>query len=337
VTGSLLHVTSGDSAGNTLRQTTIGGAVLPWRDVLHEGPVPAGSRASLRAARAAFLSAWGWGGKSAISGDLERRDRQLVDALRDGRNVVLWFEHDLYDQLQLLDVLSLIAETGVEISTLELLVVGAFPGRPGFRGLGELTAEQLESLWPARVPASSELVATAADLWEAVRAPTPESLAERARRAQPGLPFMAPALQRLLEELPAPRDGLSGTERRALAAVAAGADTPVAAFLAAQDGEPAPFLGDAWFFRVLAELGSGDARLVETAGREPLPIPPPLGEPGTFGQLRLRLTPEGRRVCSGEADRVELLGIDRWVGGTHVVPGVVWRWDADASLLVGPQ
>ena len=38
---SLLHVTNGESAGNTLRQTALGGAVLPWQDVLHEGPVPA--------------------------------------------------------------------------------------------------------------------------------------------------------------------------------------------------------------------------------------------------------------------------------------------------------
>ena len=33
---SPLHVTNGDSAGNTLRQTALGGAVLPWQDVLHD-------------------------------------------------------------------------------------------------------------------------------------------------------------------------------------------------------------------------------------------------------------------------------------------------------------
>ena len=38
---ALLHVTNGESAGNTLRQTGLGGAVLPWQDVLHEGPVRA--------------------------------------------------------------------------------------------------------------------------------------------------------------------------------------------------------------------------------------------------------------------------------------------------------
>src|SRR5438046_5396113 len=93
----LLHVTNGESAGNTLRQTVLGGAVLPWQDVLHEGPVPAGPRPGLRQARAAFLSGCGWGSGQAVLSALERRDQQLVQALRGGCQVVLWFEHDLYD------------------------------------------------------------------------------------------------------------------------------------------------------------------------------------------------------------------------------------------------
>jgi hypothetical protein len=43
---------------------------------------------------------------------------------------------------------------------------------------------------------------------------------------------------------------------------------------------------------------------------------------------------EGRRGLSGEADRVELLGIDRWLGGTHLRPGHVWRWDPAARPVV---
>ena len=57
--------------------------------------------------------------------------------MRDRRQVVLWFEHDLYDQLQLLDILTLVSATG---GTPQLIVVGSFPGKPSFRGLGELTA-----------------------------------------------------------------------------------------------------------------------------------------------------------------------------------------------------
>ena len=51
------------------------------------------------------------------------------------------------------------------------------------------------------------------------------------------------------------------------------------------------------------------------------------------GYLSLQLTANGERSLRAEADRVELLGIDRWVGGTHVTPDNVWRWDPAALRL----
>jgi DNA-binding transcriptional MerR regulator len=330
---SVLHITNGESAGNTLRQTTLGGAVLSWQDVLHEGPVPALPRQKLLRTRARFLADCGWGSRQALLSSLERRDRQLLEALRDELHVVLWFEHDLYDQLQLLDVLAL-ART--EKAAPELIVIGAFPGKPSFAGLGELTAHELETLWPAREPAAPATLAAAADAWTAFQAPEPTALAEWATRDTAGLPFLAPALRRLLEELPAPADGLSGTERRALNAVADGAGTPPAAFGATQRLEPAPFLGDAWFYRALAAVGHGGARLVETGEGAPLPAPPPLSDTQQFARLQLRLTATGEGALRGEADRVELLGIDRWIGGTHITPDNTWRWDSVELKLVRP-
>ena len=106
-------MTNGESAANTLRRTALGGAVLSWQDVLHAGPVPAVTRPELLRCRAAFLSDCGWGGRRAILASLERRDRaQLERASPSGMPVVLWFEHDLYDQLQLLDVLALAGTAG---------------------------------------------------------------------------------------------------------------------------------------------------------------------------------------------------------------------------------
>jgi len=325
----LLHVTNGESAGNTLRQTGIGGAVLPWQDVLHEGPVPAGSRAELRRLRAAFLSSCGWGSRRALLASLERRDRQYFEALRDGLHVVLWFEHDLYDQLQLLDALAL---AHGESTSPQLIVIGAFPGKPGFAGLGELTADELETLWPARELASQDTLDVAVAIWEAFRGPEPSALADWSGRSIPGLPFVAPALRRLLEELPAASDGLAATERRALQAVAEGARTPQVAFLAVQRAEEAPFLGDAWFYRALVTLG----RLLETLDGTPLPAAPPLTDGQVFARLPIRLTEEGERVLRGELDRVELLGVDRWLGGTHVTADNLWRWDAVAGALIPP-
>ena len=167
---SLLHITNGESAGNTLRQTTLGGAVLPWQDALHEGPVPALPRKDLLRTRARFLAGCGWGGRQALLSSLERRDRQLLDALRDDLQVVLWFEHDLYDQLQLLDVLALAHTEG---AAPELIVVGSFPGRPSFAGLGELTASELETLWPSRCGATPAALEAAGSAWAALQAPEP--------------------------------------------------------------------------------------------------------------------------------------------------------------------
>ena len=330
----LIHVTNGESAGNTLRQSALGGAVLPWQDVLHDGPVPQVPRPELLRARAGFLSDCGWGSRRAILSSLERRDRQFVEALRDGLQVVLWFEHDLYDQLQLVDTLALAHEAS---ASPELIVVDAFPGKPSFHGLGELTANELETLWPARRPAAPDALAAAATVWDAFRAPEPTALAEWTKRGSSELPHLAPAVRRLLEELPAPTDGLSGTERRALQAIAAGASTPAAAFVDAQHLEKAPFLGDSWFYRALATLGRGPVRLVETQAGGRLPEAPPLSDGQVFSRLRLRLTEEGERVLRAEADRVALLGVDRWIGGTHITLENLWRWDRRSEALVPPS
>jgi hypothetical protein len=45
------------------------------------------------------------------------------------------------------------------------------------------------------------------------------------------------------------------------------------------------------------------------------------------------VTELGERVLAGEADRVELLGIARWVGGTRITTDDVWRWDAATQTL----
>jgi hypothetical protein len=136
---TVLHLTNGDSVVGSLLQSQIEGAAFAWRDVYHEGPVRSGERSRVIDARAAFLSSCGWGDEDTLRGELLARDARFVDALREGREIVLWFEHDLYDQLQLVDVLALAGETGFDPEQLELIEIGSYPGRPGFRGLGELS------------------------------------------------------------------------------------------------------------------------------------------------------------------------------------------------------
>jgi Domain of unknown function (DUF1835) len=310
--GTLLHVTNGESAGNTLRQTALGGAVLSWQDVLHEGPVPDVPAAELRRARARFLSECGWGSERSLLDAFERRDRLYEHALDASTQVVLWFEHDLYDQLQLLQVLAA-AREGVELIQAD-------------DHLGPLAAGELEALWPQRVPVTAEMLALPREAWAAFRAPEPTGLAALLDRDTSALPHLGSALRRLLEELPDAESGLSRTERQLLQPLLDGPRRPPELFAANQASEEAPFAGDAWVWKRLAELQP----LVDE-----LPPPPPLGDAHAFAATRVSLTGLGREVLAGKADRVEVAPLERWLGGTQLGGERDWRWDRAAGVLRG--
>ena len=49
----------------------------------------------------------------------------------------------------------------------------------------------------------------------------------------------------------------------------------------------------------------------------------------------LALTAAGADVLAGRADRVALIGFDRWLGGLHLRAGNgLWRWDGERGALV---
>jgi hypothetical protein len=296
-------VTNGDAAVEKLRAAGIAGEFLPWRDVLHDGPVPRGvDAAALRAVRARFIADAGWGPYEGVLADFERRDAMLATWRRE---VVLWFEHDVYDQLQLLQIL------GSSIASPHVTLAQATDY------LTALSPAALRALRDARVPVGDATRALAARAWDAFRADEPTALAAVARGDTSALPALGPALARLLEELPSAHDGLSRSERQALEAVRDGARTVDAAFRASQRREDAVFQGDTSFAHMLHGLTTCATPLVRRDDEG------------------FALTAAGSAVLSGEADHVVLSGIDRWLGGVHLVGRAdVWRWEAPAGRVV---
>jgi hypothetical protein len=275
-----VHVVNGDSVAQTLAQSHLSGAVIVWRDVLHEGRVPSGDPAAVRATRAAFLSEAGFGSSDAILADLAAADAALIAALAAGRETVLWFEHDLHDQLQLIQILARIADCPGRASA-RLISIDSHPGHARFTGLGELSADELAGLWPQRRPIEEDAFATATRVYDAFRRGDSGNLAAVARERHLALPSLPAALDRLLEESPWAGAELGRSERQILRAVAAGAQTPAEVFRATQAMEEAPYAGDSWTFRRADELVSRDR---------------PLLARGADG---LRLTPAGQVALAG--------------------------------------
>jgi hypothetical protein len=237
---------------------------------------------------------------------------------------VLWFEADLYDQLQLIQVLARLAELRVDADRITLICIGEHLGRAHFGGLGELDAGQLTRVAEsAAAPVGESALAVARDAWAAFRADEPRGLGTVARTHHPELRFLAEAFDRLSREYPSTRDGLALTERRILAAVDDGAATAGAVFAAVGAREARPFLGDSFCFRAVARLASAHVPLL-SAGAQPID-----------GATEVRLTEAGRRVLDGADDHIRLNGVDRWIGGVHLEGADArWRWDEGTEAIV---
>ena len=254
---------------------------------------------------------------SARSRELAERDRALETH---GGDYVLWFEADLYDQLQLAQILARLAGHGVAAERITLICVGEHVDIAHFGGLGELSGAQLRELPAAALTSAGLELASAA--WAALRAPDPGGLRAIAVARSNELRFLAEAFDRLGREYPSTRDGLSLTERRILAAVHDGATTAGAAFVRTAARETRPFLGDTWCFDAIGRLAAAATPLLEAA----TPVE---------RHTALRLTGAGRRVLDGEADHVALNGVDRWIGGVHLHGrDVPWRWHEGIEAVV---
>jgi hypothetical protein len=323
---SELVITNGDAAGELLRNTLQGAEILPWRDVLYEGPVPlTDTLEDLTAIRAEYLAGAGGGELGAIEFELTARDRGLSMSPRFDR-VVLWFEHDLYDQLQFLQILDWFAAHPRDDGALTLIQAQDYIGRQ--------TPEFIAKLAETGQTVSQAQLQLAKRAWSAFRQPTPQAWASLLGDDLDVLPFLRPAIIRMLEELPAP-DGLSRTERQMLANIEAGPILSLALFMTVQKQEEAVFMGDWSFWRMLDALALADEPLI--AGLDAAPFQhdvPELAKP--YLTSLPTLTPLGADLLAGRADHAAANRIDRWWGGTHLSNDVLWRWDAEAQRLIAP-
>jgi Domain of unknown function (DUF1835) len=303
-----LHITNGDGALYLLKKAGILGTHLAWRDALNDGPVPAGlSLEETSAVRANYLAQRGFANPIRLIHDFGRRDAQLRSA-GDFEEVVLWFEHDLYDQLQMLQVLTALEELELEPGRISVVQTDHY--------LASMTVDEILPLLPKRRTATAAIFRSARRNWERFTSPSAAELYAAAGEDAIGLPFLRAALQRLCEEYPWTRDGLSRTQRQALYAVAQGPAREDELFSRAQAREEAFFLGKRAFSKVLEDLRAGAGALVEDEG------------------AALVSTALGRRVIAGDADWLDEHPIDRWVGGVHLVAERVTRWDEDSGRFL---
>lgn len=299
-----LHVTNGDSTVALMKQAGIKGCLLPWRDVLHDGPCPAGvSLEDFSERRALFIAGLGGTSLDKVRRKFRERD-EVIQRADDFDEIVLWFEHDLYDQLQLIQLLDLLKNFS---GNLQLIKTGTH--------LGLMEPGDIQQLIGTRDPVSDAQIDIAVRGWRAFCAVQPLGLVELLNSDTDDLPYLLPSIRRLLAEYPATDNGLPRTESEILQILKNASCTFNVLFRRYQASEEAAYMGDWSFSKRLEWLGAGERPLIEKTG-------------DVFANTDL-----GVGVLQKQADWTDLAPMDRYIGGVHLQGRSQWRWNRETQQI----
>jgi len=206
--------------------------LLLWRDVLHDGPVPAGlTPAELAEVRAAHLAARGWGRETDLLASMRKRDELLHTARRRRADIVLWFEPDLVCALALAQIADRLAGHSAPVWLVSV------PHR---------VDRNLYTAWRRRRRFDPR-----PDAFAALRSPDPRPWAG------------VPAFSRLLAELPDAPSGVSRLEREILAVLRFAPRSGSELFVAVSVKERPPWISDRSLWAVADDLAPLVSRLAD--------------------------------------------------------------------------
>jgi hypothetical protein len=241
------------------------------------------------------------------------RDRQTLENAAVYEEIVLWFEFDLFCQVNLVFVLFYLTQLSVKLPPITIVQPDHHPEVPNFRGMGMLQSRHLPPLFAARTPVQQEDTDLAREVWEAYSAGDPPALEMLSQRRSAGLPYLGKALQAHLKRLPNTTNGLNAVEYFFLDRLALGK-------LRERD----------LYYQFWDELkiyGFGDFQLDVYLNR--------LQQAGVVKREdeMLSITELGEELLKGEADYHAFASSrNLWLGGIPL-ESTPWRWDEEEGKV----
>lgn len=309
-----LHVRCGHDIQQTLEQAGFSGDFLPYIEPLCIGPLFLDEK-TLSAIRAEYVSDRLLSEMKEVEKSLEQiksEAKQATSKLLDNdyQRIVLWVEHDNYDQLMLIRSLYLLSYQNT--TKVEIIEVSTFPGRERFIGLGQLPPEALRALWNSRKKVSVEHITVATELWPAFCSKSPLKLVEYYHKVDQGLfPNIRAVIFRHLQELPH-IDSKYGLVERLTIDILKNEEEGLEfneLFKRYMKLEPLVYLGDLMYWALIKPL---------TEGPEPI-LQAQRSESKDWYNNRISLSKSTHNRTSKVADK--------WVGGIHLTPNNFWSWD----------
>jgi len=310
----MLHIVNGDSVAEKLKASGVQGEILVWREVYPHGPVFREMDGDNLKRRAQYLQqTLGIPPEVYIQGCKEQE--KVLKNFANYNEIILWFEHDLFDQTMLCYLLNWFSHQSLGNTQLNLLCIGAYPGIELFRGLGQLSAKQLQTLSGTWQPIGPDQLHLGRKVWEAYTSEEWSKHVQIVEEDTEALPFVQAAFQAHLARVPSEDYGIGVIEQVTLEAVSAGIAHPYELFHHVGDRLHMLGMGDLEYWYRIRKMTEEPYPLLHIQGLDAFPdykhaVP-------SFRDCVIRLTDLGNQVLSGATNWERLKGVDEWYGGYH--------------------
>ena len=213
---SILHITNGDMTTNYLKKLKFSGDFITWREMLCEGKTTTdvGSETFWKNRYDFFKTSYKISKQKFI--DYTVKEYRSLCNHKNQKEIVLWFEHDLFCQINMLAVISWLKRyrKGYHIS---LVCSGKVKGSKKMFALPELNQEQIQNHFKNRIALKQDDIEYADYIWQLYCSDSPLRL-ETVYKFNPMSPFkyLASAIEAHLKRFPSIENGLNNVENTIL-------------------------------------------------------------------------------------------------------------------------
>lgn len=305
-----LHILNGDSTLMAMQQSKIEGAKMVWREVISEGrAVGAVGAEEFWDVRTSFFESF-----FEIEGSSYQKltidEFEKLYAFQEYSEITLWFEYDLFCQLNMMALLSWFAGQHLGEVKLSLVCVGEIEGYDRLVGLGEIDPMRYPVLFEQRQMLSPNDLEFATNFWMIFCSNDPKDLLVLANRYEQQFPYLPAAVKAHLKRFPSTHNGLNDIENRMLKVVHSGVKDRKEVVKTLIQEEQNYGFGDWQYFVYLKNL-----------------------YPLLNDDEGLRLNALGEKVMQGEEDFMKWANHDYFWGGAYFKD---YRWDNNANQLITP-
>lgn len=210
----ILHILNGDSTRQFLEQTDIPGDLCVWRDVLSDGPtVPGVGSETYWDVRAAYMTR-AFNISEQEFKEKAKEEFSKIETFAHYKEVVLWFEYDLFCQINMLAILHWFDQQERGDTKISLICVGREEGYEKLMGLGELPPEHYPELFKRRRIMGTADFSFATDVYEAWCSADPTDLETFILLPSNEFPYLSDALQSHIRRFPSAQTGLTEIEQK---------------------------------------------------------------------------------------------------------------------------